>query len=54
MSDFSCFYKYNYIVLYKTCYSFWEQCNLLCAILKTHKEGPQWSSITRNAFCYPE
>lgn len=44
VSDFNCFYKYSYIVLYKTFYPFWEQRNLLCVILKTHEEGPQWTS----------
>lgn len=44
VSDFPCFYKYNYIVFYKIFYPFWEQCNLLCVILKTDEEGPQWTS----------
>lgn len=51
--DFSSFYKY--IIPYKTFYSFWEQCNLLCVILKTNEKGLQWKTepeilfITQNS-----
>lgn len=53
-SDFGSFYKYKYIVTYKTFYHFWEQRNLLCVVLKTHEDGSQWTNWIRNTFCYPE
>lgn len=43
-SDFGSFYKYKYIVTYKTFYHFWEQRNLLCVVLKTHEDGSQWTN----------